>query len=68
MTHHSIFCVLVEALSYLMSSKKSTMSTEIDQWDVTTLRTNLDEANLELDGSHQMLVERMKAYKRRRLE
>jgi len=44
------------------------MSTEIDQWDVTTLRTNLDEANLELDGSHQMLVERMKAYKRRRLE
>ena len=51
-----------------MRSKKSTMSKEIDQWDVTTVRPALDDANLELDGSHQMLVDRMKAYRRRRVE
>ena len=54
--------LLKEFVDRAMMAKEdmpSNTSTEVDKMDVGTLRKHLDEANLELDGSREILVDRL---------
>jgi hypothetical protein len=56
--------LLEELLNSLVrSNKPKNNSSEIDQMDVTTLRKELGTANLELDGSRELLVDRLKTHR-----
>ena len=55
------------------TAKRSTNDTAIDiesinQFDVTTLREQLDEVTLDLDGSREVLVNRLKEYHQQQKE
>ena len=53
-----------EVLDHVLNSTKAVANeSDYSQMDVSTLRTELQEANLDLDGSRAMLVERLKTYR-----
>jgi len=59
--------LLEELLDTLMCSNEPVeeahnFTSKIDQMDVTTLRKDLEEANLELDGSREVLLDRLKTH------
>jgi hypothetical protein len=57
---------LLEELLGLACSKKrltKTNTSKIDQMDVTALREELDEEDLEVDGSREVLVDRLETYR-----
>jgi hypothetical protein len=54
---------LLDSLSRFHGPKLTNNEDDVDRMDVVTLREQLREANLELDGSREVLVERLKAHR-----
>jgi len=55
--------LLTELLDAATSSKKESKGDDVDQLSVSALRMELDEANLELDWSREILISRLKSHR-----
>jgi len=55
--------LLKEVLKRTMDANKSVDETDVSAWDVVALREELDREGLEIDGSHEMLVDRIIKYR-----
>ena len=56
-------CVSQKFLSYKNDHDATTTTTTVDNLDVTSLREQLQESKLEVDGSRSMLVARLKKHR-----